>query len=47
MVVGVVTWGKEVEQYNGAKSLDAMCAKILECKHEIDGEKTWWDYSND
>jgi S1-C subfamily serine protease len=46
-VVGVVTWGAEDEQYNGAKSLDAMCAKILKCEYEIDGEKTWWDYSND
>jgi S1-C subfamily serine protease len=46
-VVGVVTWGAEDEQYNGAKSLDAMCAKILKCDYEIEGEKTWWDYSND
>jgi serine protease Do len=46
-VVGVVTWGAEDEQYNGAKSLDAMCAKILKCNYEIGGEKTWWDYSND
>ncbi len=46
-VVGVVTWGKDVEQYNGAKSLDAMCAKILDCKFDIDGDKTWWDYSDD
>ena len=46
-VVGVVTWGKEIEQYNGAKSLDAMCAKILDCKFEIEGDKTWWDYSDD
>ena len=28
----------------GAKSLDAFCAKILEC--EYDGGKTWWDYSS-
>jgi S1-C subfamily serine protease len=46
VVVGVVTWGKETEQYNGARSLDAFCAKILECEYEFDGEKTWWDYSN-
>jgi hypothetical protein len=47
MVVGVTTWGHEVEQYNGAVSLDAFCAKILECQYEFDGEKTWWYYSND
>ena len=46
VVVGVVTWGKETEQYNGARSLDAFCAKILKCEYEFDGEKTWWDYSN-
>jgi S1-C subfamily serine protease len=45
-VVGVTTWGWDEEQYNGAKSLDAFCAKILECKFELDGVKTWWDYSN-
>jgi serine protease Do len=46
-VVGVVTWGMKDEQYNGAKSLDAMCAKIMKCSNEFDGEKTWWDYSDD
>jgi len=46
-VVGVVTWGKEVEQYNGARSLDAFCKKILECPYEFKDEMTWWDYSND
>jgi S1-C subfamily serine protease len=45
-VVGVVTWGMETEQYNGARSLDAFCAKILECQFEFDGEKTWWDYED-
>ena len=45
-VVGVVTWLMDVTQYNGAKSLDAFCAKILECKYEYNGEKTWWDYNN-
>lgn len=45
-VVGVVTWGNEAEQYNGAGSLDAFCAKIIECKFEYEGEKTWWDYNN-
>ena len=44
-VVGVVTWTLDEEQYNGAKSLNAFCAKILQCEFEIDGKKTWWDYS--
>lgn len=44
-VVGVTSWGSEVEQYNGAKSLDAFCSKIIKCK--FDKGKTWWDYSDD
>jgi len=44
-VVGVTSWTLDEEQYNGAKSLDAFCAKILKC--EYDGGKTWWDYSDD
>jgi hypothetical protein len=44
-VVGVITWAFGEEQYNGAKSLDAFCAKILKC--EYDGGKTWWEYSDD
>ncbi|CAB5241126.1 unannotated protein [freshwater metagenome] len=36
-VVGVSSWGSETEQYNGAKSLDAFCAKILTCEGH-----TWW-----
>ena len=43
-VVGVITWAFGEEQYNGAKSLDAFCAKILECQY--DNGKTWWDYSS-
>ena len=43
-VVGVITAGTN-EQYNIAVSLDAFCAKILDCQYESDGEKTWWDYS--
>lgn len=43
-VVGVTSWTLDEQQYNGAKSLDAFCAKILEC--EYDGGKTWWDYSS-
>jgi len=46
-VIGVTSWGNEVEQYNGAKSLDAFCAKILKCGFDYKGEKTWWDYSDD
>ena len=44
-VVGVTSWTLDEQQYNGAKSLDAFCAKILECQYD-DG-KTWWDYSGD
>lgn len=36
-VVGTTSWGHKSQQYNGAKSLNAMCAKILEC----DGEWYW------
>lgn len=43
-VVGVTSWGIDALQYNGAKSLDAFCAKILECQYG-DG-KTWWEYSD-
>lgn len=40
-VVGIVTWSSTREQYNGAKSLDAMCAVIIECEN---GESFWdWD----
>ncbi len=39
-VVGIVTWSSRNEQYNGAKSLDAMCAVIIEC----DGE-SFWEYN--
>ena len=38
-VLGTVSWFSESNQYNGAKSLDAMCAKILTC----DG-KHYWDW---
>jgi S1-C subfamily serine protease len=44
-VVGVTSWGLDMEQYNGAMSLDAFCAKILGCKYEVKGVKTWWDYN--
>ena len=45
-VVGVTSWGLDEEQYNGAMSLEAFCAKILDCQYDFEGEKTWWDYSN-
>jgi serine protease Do len=37
LVVGTTSWGHKEEQYNGAMSLNAMCAKILKC----DGEFYW------
>jgi serine protease Do len=43
-VVGVTSWGLDAEQYNGAMSLDAFCAKILEC--QFDNGKTWWKYAD-
>ena len=46
-VVAVVSWSLDEEQYNGTKSLNAFCAKILKCENEYKGDKTWWDYSND
>jgi S1-C subfamily serine protease len=36
-VIGVATWRSKTEQYNGAMSLNAMCAEILAC----DGEFYW------
>lgn len=42
-VIGTNSWGMKGEQYNGAMSLDAMCAKILECKHA--NGKEFWAYS--
>jgi V8-like Glu-specific endopeptidase len=44
-VVGVTTWGLDIEQYNGAMSLDAFCAKILECAYDYKGRPTWWDWN--
>ena len=45
-VVGVTTWGLDFEQYNGAMSLDAFCAKILECEYDYKGRATWWDWND-
>jgi S1-C subfamily serine protease len=46
-VVAVVSWSLDEKQYNGTKSLNAFCAKILKCEYEASGEKTWWDYSDE
>jgi S1-C subfamily serine protease len=45
-VVGVTTWGLDLEQYNGAMSLDAFCAKIMECEFDWKGRPTWWDWND-
>jgi serine protease Do len=46
-VVGIVTWGtnNDREQFNGARSLDTFCLKIIKCEYEYEGEKTWYNYS--
>jgi S1-C subfamily serine protease len=46
MVVGIVTWGSDNdrEQFNGARSLDTFCVKMIKCEFEYDGEKVWYDY---
>lgn len=43
LVIGTSSWGRKGEQYNGAMSLDAMCAKILKCKY-AEG-KEYWKYT--
>jgi S1-C subfamily serine protease len=40
-VIGTNTWGAKGEQYNGAKALDAMCKKLIECKGEY-----FWEREN-
>ena len=42
LVIGTNSWGRIGEQYNGAMSLDAMCAKILKCKYAKG--KEFWEY---
>ena len=39
-VIGTTSWIKIDEQYNGAKSLDTMCAKILKCEYGK-GKRYW------
>ena len=43
LVIGTSSWGSKGEQYNGAMSLNAMCAKIIKCKFE--NGTIFWDYS--
>jgi serine protease Do len=38
-VIGVVSWRSKTEQYNGAMSLNAFCAEILECNGEFYWER--------
>lgn len=38
-VIGTVSWFSKTEQYNGAKSIDAMCSKILKCEG-----KYFWEW---
>jgi len=47
-VVGIVTWGMDFkkEQYNGARSLDVFCSKMIKCNYEYEGEKTWYEYED-
>jgi S1-C subfamily serine protease len=37
LVIGTTSWGNTKGQYNGAKSLNAMCEQILKC----DGKYYW------
>lgn len=39
-VVGTNTWSSTQEQYNAAKSLNAMCERILKCKY-ANGKRYW------
>jgi S1-C subfamily serine protease len=45
-VVGIVTWGSDNdrEQFNGARSLDTFCLKMIKCENVFDGERVWYDY---
>ena len=47
-VVGIVTWGSDNdrEQFNGARSLDTFCLKMIKCEFEYEGEKVWYDYKD-
>lgn len=40
-VIGTNSWSKIGEQYNGAKSMDAMCWVIMKCDR-----KTFWDWGD-
>lgn len=39
LVIGTTSWGHKKEQYNGAKSLNTMCAEILKCGGEFYWER--------
>ncbi len=39
LVIGTTSWESTKEQYNGAKSLNAMCKEILECEGEFYWER--------
>lgn len=45
-VVGIVTWGSEdkSQQFNGAKTLDVFCEKVIRCEFETGGKATWYNY---
>jgi serine protease Do len=45
-VVGIVTWGSDNdrEQFNGARSLDTFCLKMIKCDFKYEGESVWYDY---
>jgi S1-C subfamily serine protease len=47
-VIGIVTWGSEdkSQQFNGAKSLDVFCEKIIKCEFKTKGQKTWYNYED-
>jgi serine protease Do len=40
LVIGTNTYSRIGEQYNGSESLDAMCAKIIDCDSDL-----YWDWS--
>ena len=46
-VVGIVTWGsdKDREQFNGARSLDTFCMKMIKCEYLFEGKRVWYDYN--
>jgi serine protease Do len=47
-VVGIVTWGsdKDREQFNGARSLDTFCLRMIQCEFKFEGKDTWYDWED-